>query len=118
MSLSIIKVLIFGSVILNLRIILGIRKFNENEEKVKISSYKRELFILIRNVYLKEIIIISLGVTLLFISVFIKESLNELAIIIFEILCSFYIFISVVVGSYNYKKFNRDTADLLNKTNK
>ena len=46
MSLVIIKLLILGSIILNLIIILGTRKFKEDKNNINSSIiYKRELFI-------------------------------------------------------------------------
>ncbi|WP_066893013.1 hypothetical protein [Clostridium nigeriense] len=118
MSLVIIKLLILGSIILNLIIILGTRKFKEDKNNINSSIiYKRELFILLRKLWIKEIILVSIGVTLLFISIFIKESINEIAVNTLKILCNFYIFISVLLGSYNYNKFNRDVANLINNIN-
>lgn len=119
MNLSIIKYLIIGAIVLNLIVIFSTRKFKMYNPIINAGTdYKREGIKLLKNLWKKQIIIIAIGITLFFLSILINDNSNYLAIKTFMFLSNIYVFISVILGTYNYNSFNRKIVNLVENINK
>ncbi|WP_411167987.1 hypothetical protein ACH36K_12690 [Clostridium sp. MB05] len=116
MSITLIKYLILGVVLLNLLVILGTRKFNKNTKIVNVNvEYRREGIKLLKSLWKKQIMMIAIGVTLFLLAILIKENDNKIAINTFAVIGNLYVLISALLATYNYNNFNRSIANLLNK---
>ncbi|WP_291653643.1 hypothetical protein [Clostridium sp.] len=116
MSITLLKYLLLGVVLLNLLVILGTRKFKKNNEIVNTNSeYRREGIKLLKDLWKKQIIMIAIGVTLFLLAILIKENDNKIAINTFAVISNLYVLISALLATYNYNNFNRSIADLLSK---
>ncbi len=119
MNLSITKYLILGAIVLNLIVIFGTRKFKVYNPIINADAhYKIEGIKLLKNIWKRQIIIVAIGITLFFLSILIKDNSSTLAIKTFIFISNLYVFISVILGTYNYNSFNRKIVNLLEKINK
>lgn len=119
MNLSIIKYLILGAILLNLIVIFATRKFKVYNPIINAeANYKIEGIKLLKNLWKRQIIIIAIGITLFFLYILIKDNGSILAIKTFIFISNLYVFISVILGTYNYNSFNRKIVNLLDKINK
>ena len=119
MNLLMIKYLILGSIVLNLIVIIATRKFKVYNPIINASAhYKIEGIKLLKKLWKWQIIIVAIGITLFFLSILIKDNSSTLAIKTFILISNLYVFISVILGTYNYNSFNRNIVNLLNKINK
>ena len=106
--------LIIGSTLLNIIFLLKTKKFKNyksiNNLKEKFNKkYTRLLY----EFWKSQIIIISFGVTLSFISIFIDIN-NEIVVNTFIILGVLFSLIAIIFGIYNYNSFNKGINKLLN----
>lgn len=116
MSITLLKYLLLGVVLLNLLVILGTRKFKKNNVIVNANfEYRREGIKLIKKLWKNQIIIIAIGVTFFLLAILIKENNNKIAINTFAVISNLYILISALLATYNYNNFNRSMYNLLNK---
>lgn len=107
--------LIVGTVLLNFIVIFRTRKFKYYEAiKNHGEKYKRECIGLLNKLWEKQIIIIALGITVSFLSIFIDVN-NKIVLNTFLFLGSLYIFIASILGIYNYNSFNKNINSLLNR---
>lgn len=110
--------LIIATVLLNFIFIFVTRKFKYYEPIIELGEkYKRECIGLLNKLWKKQIIIIALGITLCFLSIFIDVE-NRIVLNTFLFLSSVYSFIGIILGIYNYNSFNKSISILLNKTSK
>ena len=118
MKFSICLCLIIITVLLNFIFISVTRKFKHYELIIKTGEkYKRECILLLNKLWKKQIIIIALGITLCFLSIFVDKN-NSIVLNTFLVLSSIYIFIAIILGVYNYNSFNKSISGLLNKASK
>ena len=118
MSISLVKYLLLGVIVLNLLVIIGTNKFKRYEPLISAKvQYKREGINLLKSLWKKQIILIAIGVTLFISSILIKDNTNYVAIKTFEVMANIYILIAALLATYNYNNFNRNIANILNKIN-
>lgn len=116
MSITLIKYLLLGVVVLNLLVIFVTRKFKNDTKIVNANvEYRREGIKLLKSLWKNQIIMIAIGVTLFLLAILIKESDNKIAINTLAVISNLYVLISALLCIHNYNNFNKSIANLLNK---
>ena len=113
MNLILMTLLIIGSIILNIILLLMTKKFKDYKFIGRENKCNKKHIGLLYEFWKKQIIIISFGITLSFISIFIDIN-NKVVLNTFIILSGLYSFIAIVLGIYNYNNFNKGINKLLN----
>ncbi|MCF0148670.1 MAG: hypothetical protein HUJ77_09775 [Clostridium sp.] len=118
MSLLISIIFIIAAMVVNFMFILSTRKY-KCYKPVKELGHKAkiECITLLNGFWKKEILIVAIGITLCFLSIFIDVN-NKIILGTFISLSVLYSFISLISGIYNYKSFNKGISNLLNKISK
>ena len=117
MSLLISVFLVISTVLLNFLLLIS-KKLRDYRLVIDLNDlHKSKYFILLNKLWKKEIAIVSLGITLCFLSIFIESS-NKTVLNTFFILSSLYSFIGIGLGIYNHNSFNKEIYYLLNKYDK
>lgn len=118
MRLIISTILIVATTLLNLIFILLTKKYKDFKLITELGhKAKGECISLLSRLWKKQIILVALGITLCFLSIFIDVD-NRIVLYTFEILGALYSLIGISSGIFNYTKFNKNIGILLNKTSK
>jgi len=118
MSISLVKYLLLGVIVLNLLVVIGTNKFKSYKPLINAKvEYRRESMKLLKSLWKKQIILIAIGVSLFISAILIKDNTNYVAIRTFEVIANIYILIAALLSTYNYNNFNRNIANILNEIN-
>lgn len=118
MSLLISIIFIIATIVVNFIFIFSTRKYKCYKPVIELGhKAKIECITLLNGFWKKEILIVAIGITLCFLSIFIDTN-NKIILGTFLCLSILYSFIAIISGIYNYKSFNRSISNLLNKISK
>lgn len=118
MKLFISIILIIVTALLNFIFIFLTRKYKNHKSIIGLGNISRiEYITSLNKLWKKQIFIVSIGITLCFLTIFIDVN-NKIVSDTFLALTILYGFVGIISGIYNYKGFNNRISNLLNKTSK